>query len=34
MDTIYATDASSKLYRLINETAETHKPVLITGKRN
>lgn len=28
------TEPISKLYRLINETVETHKTVLITGKRN
>ena len=29
-----ATEARSNLYALIDETAESHKPVLITGKRN
>ena len=27
------TEARSKLYNLIDETAETHEPILITGKR-
>jgi antitoxin YefM len=30
---INATEARSKLYRLIDETAETHEPIVITGKR-
>lgn len=34
MDSISATEAQSKLYRLIDETAEAHKPILITGQRN
>lgn len=34
MDTFSATEARSKLYRLIDETAISHKPVLITGQRN
>ncbi len=29
-----ASNARSNLYRLIDQTAETHKPVLITGKRH
>ena len=33
MFTVNATDARSKLYALIDETAETHKPITITGKR-
>ncbi len=33
MSTLNATDARSKLYALIDETAETHKPITITGKR-
>ena len=33
MTTINATEARSKLYNLIDETAETHQPVVITGKR-
>jgi len=34
MPSIKATDARSKLYRLLDEVAETHEPVLITGKRS
>lgn len=34
MTGITATEARAKLYRLIDETAESHKPVLITGKRH
>ena len=33
MTTLNATDARSKLYKLIDETATTHEPILITGKR-
>ena len=33
MTTLNATDARSRLYRLIDETTESHKPILITGKR-
>lgn len=33
MTTLNATDARSKLYSLIDETASTHEPILITGKR-
>ena len=36
MSTLNATDARSKLYALIDETAETaetHRPITITGKR-
>jgi len=29
-----ASEARTKLYRLIDETATSHKPILITGKRN
>lgn len=32
MDTLSATEARAKFYRLIDETAQAHKPVLITGK--
>ncbi len=28
-----ATEARSKLYSLIDETANTHQPIVITGKR-
>ena len=33
MSTLNATDARSKLYALIDETARTHRPITITGKR-
>lgn len=33
MTTLNATEARSKLYSLIDETAQTHQPILITGKR-
>ncbi len=28
-----ATEARAKLYALIDETTDTHEPILITGKR-
>ena len=34
MTSIKATDARAKLYRLIDEVAESHEPVVITGKRS
>lgn len=34
MTTLNATEARSKLYTLIDETAKTHVPILITGKRS
>lgn len=34
MTIIKATDARSNLYNLIDETAETHQPIVITGKRH
>jgi len=34
MTGITATEARSKLYRLIDETAESHKSIVIMGKRN
>lgn len=34
MTTFKASDAKSKLDRLIDETASDHEPILITGKRN
>lgn len=34
MAAITASDARARLFRLIDETAESHEPVLITGKRN
>lgn len=33
MTTLNATDARAKLYHLIDETTETHQPIVITGKR-
>jgi antitoxin YefM len=33
MTILNATEARSKLYSLIDETAETHQPIVITGKR-
>lgn len=33
MSTFTASEARANLYRLIDETAESHKPVVITGKR-
>ncbi|MCI5143081.1 MAG: type II toxin-antitoxin system Phd/YefM family antitoxin [Candidatus Electrothrix sp. ATG1] len=33
MSTITATQARSKLYRLIDDTVASHQPVTITGKR-
>lgn len=34
MSGITATEARSNLYRLIDETAESHQPIVIMGKRN
>ena len=34
MTGITATEARSNLYRLIDEAAESHQPIVITGKRN
>ena len=34
MTVINATEARSKLYKLIDETAASHKPIVITGKRS
>ncbi len=34
MTTLTASEARSKLYRLIDEAASTHIPILITGKRS
>jgi len=34
MTVIKATDARANLYNLIDETAESHQPIVITGKRN
>ena len=33
MPTLSATEARTKLYRLIDETSMTHEPIVITGKR-
>lgn len=33
MATLTASQARSKLYRLIDETAASHQPIFITGKR-
>ena len=33
MTILNATEARSKLYRLIDETTRTHQPVVISGKR-
>ena len=33
MNIINATEARAKLYTLIDETADSHQPVIITGKR-
>jgi prevent-host-death family protein len=34
MTTLTATEARANLYRLLDEVAETHRPVTITGKRS
>jgi len=34
MTSITASEARASLYRLIDEAATSHQPVLITGKRN
>lgn len=34
MAAITASEARAKLYRLIDEASKTHRPVIITGKRN
>ncbi len=33
MHTITASEARAKLYRLIDQAAESHEPITITGKR-
>ena len=33
MPSINATEARARLYKLLDEVAESHEPVLITGKR-
>ena len=34
MTALSASEARANLYRLMDETAASHKPVMITGKRN
>lgn len=34
MSTLNASEARANLYRLIDEAAESHEPIRITGKRN
>jgi len=34
MPTFTTTEARSKLYKLIDDTASSHEPIFITGKRN
>jgi len=34
MTTLNVTEARAKLYALIDETAASHQPIVITGKRN
>lgn len=34
MHTLTASEARANLYRLIDETNESHEPVVISGKRN
>ena len=34
MPTVNVSEARARLYKLIDETAVSHQPVLITGKRN
>ena len=34
MATIKATEARARLYKLLDETAESHEPIQITGKRS
>ncbi len=34
MNTLTASEARASLYRLIDETAVSHQPVVITGKRH
>ncbi len=34
MNTMNASEAREKLYRLLDETAAAHEPVLITGRRS
>jgi len=34
MTTLSASEARAKLYKLLDETASSHEPIQITGKRN
>ena len=34
MTTLSVSEARSKLYRLLDQVSETHKPAMITGKRS
>ncbi len=34
MNTLTASEARANLYRLIDQTVETHQPIIISGKRN
>lgn len=34
MSTVTASEARTRLYRLIDEAADSHQPLLISGKRN
>ncbi len=34
MPTLKASEARSRLYRLMDETSESHEPILITGRRS
>ncbi len=34
MNTLTASEARANLYRLIDQTVESHEPIVISGKRN
>lgn len=34
MNTLTASEARSNLYKLMDQTAESHQPIVITGKRS
>jgi antitoxin YefM len=34
MQTLTASEARANLYRLMDQTAESHEPIIISGKRN
>lgn len=34
METLTATEARANLYRLMDQAAESHQPIVIAGKRN